>query len=306
LMTEQPAPAGAFGHDYMEGNDGEDEMYGQQGDDFMQGNDQDDVMIGDLGNVETIIEDGSRQAQIEIPAPFIADTIYVEGTLYYEVELFSYLTGDGAEGDDIMLGGAGMDAMHGGAGADIMNGNANEDHLFGGDGPDVMWGGPDHDHLYGGWGDDYLDVVPRTAGFYGTNEPQEADPPEWFAFGSPDNYQEIDYIYGGWDQDAMQASDGGPGPQSGDRLIDWVGAYNVYFVCPDPNGGPYGEGVITRILSPDLIQFLQGLAEADGALDASTRNTSGFREVAIVFAQEAADNAYPVHEEHPGHFTCVP
>ena len=320
-MDEIPEDEGAFGHDYMRGNDGHDEMYGQLGADYMEGNNDEDAMLGDLGIITTNIEDGSREEIIAIPAPFLEDTIYPEGSLYRLVDLYAFENGDDAEWNDIMLGGNGNDSMHGGAGDDLANGNADEDHIFGGDGNDALWGGPGHDHLYGGHDDDWLDVKPRPAdapgpGLAGNSSltmfgppdpppgppgpPNPADPPEWFTYAGVDNYQDIDTIYGGWGQDAMQADVGGPGPQPGDRLVDWVGAYNVYYTCP----AAYGEGVITRILSPQMIAYLQQLSQADGALDTMTDGSSGFRELAMVFAHQAGQNSHPPHPDHPGHFTC--
>ena len=114
------------------------------------------------------------------------------------------------------------------------------------------------------------------------------------------NFENIDYIYGGWDQDAMQANVIGNGQAPGDRLMDWVGAYNVYYVCY----GAYGEPVITRSLTPGLINFLQLLAEGDGAVGTKTSTTSGFRETGMVFSQEGKLNSTPIHPDHPGHFVC--
>ena len=111
-------------------------------------------------------------------------------------------------------------------------------------------------------------------------------------------HQDIDYLYGGWDQDAMQANLGGPGPQEGDRLIDWSGGYNAYYVCP----AAYGEFYITRDLSPNIVLFLQQLAEGDGALNTAT--PSGFNELAMVFPQDVAQNSHLPHPDHPAHFTC--
>ena len=350
-MDQIPEDIGAFGNDHMRGDDGHDEMYGQLGADYMEGNDGEDAIVGDLGLIISNVEDGSREELIDIPAPFLEDVIYPEGSLYRLVELYAYEDGDGAEWNDTMLGGADNDSIHGGAGHDLANGNGAEDHIFGGDGNDALWGGEGHDHLWGGYGDDHLDVKPRNgqpgggpggppnssskvvAGktitkqpikFITNNPPDPAgpldpppgppnplpgppgtdpeaiDPPEWFTYAREENYEDMDVIYGGWDQDAMQANVGQPGPRSGDRLIDWVGAYNVYYTCP----GAYGEGVITRMISPDLIAYLQQLSEADGAYDTMTNGSSGFRELAMVFPNQAGQNSHPPHPDHPGHFTC--
>ncbi len=291
-MAQTPDHSGAFGNDTMQGDGGHDEMYGQLGHDYMEGNAGEDVMVGDLGLITSNIEDGSREELIRPQPPFIDATIFKAGTLSRLVELYAFQTGEGGEGNDIMLGGNDQDNIHGGPGNDLMNGNAGEDHLFGGDGDDVMWGGPDHDHLWGGYGDDHLDVLPR--------DEIPADPSEWFTYGWLDNYQDIDYIYGGWGQDAMQADVADQGPVPGDRLIDWVGAYNVYYLCP----GLYGEFVITRNHSPHVMQFLQQLAEGDGAFNPDASDTSGFHEVAMVLPKDIKHNSHPPHPENPGHFTC--
>ena len=307
-MSHLPEQEGAFGHDFMLGNDGHEDMYGQLGDDFMDGNDGEDAMVGDLGQITNRVEDGSRQRDIMIPAPFLEDTLFEIDTFTRTVELFSFLTGEGAEGNDVMLGGDGRDSLHGGPGDDFMNGDGDsvdgtdpvpetddEDHVFGGDGDDVMWGGRSHDHLWGGHGDDHIDVSPRTA-----SRVTAPDNALWFTYGVPDHYQGLDIIYGGFGRDAMQANEAEAGPPLADRLIDWVGGFNVFYVCP----GAYGEGTITRIPSPDMREFLRDLAEADGALMPRTNGTSGFRELGYVFPQDMRVNAKPPHPDHPGHFVC--
>ncbi|CAA9342204.1 MAG: Alkaline phosphatase, partial [uncultured Chloroflexia bacterium] len=309
MMEKSPEGSGAWGHDWMRGDGGHDDMYGQLGNDYMEGNAGEDAMVGDLGLIVNRLEDGSRRADIRPQQPFIKDTIFEKDTLSRLVTLYAFTKGGGAEGNDIMLGGLDNDNMHGAAGNDIMNGNAGDDRLFGGDntsvkggagvaGRDVMWGGADHDHLWGGYQDDYLDVNPRAT-----------DPAEWKLYGNMDNtastpgfqgYAGIDYIYGGWDQDALQANLGNPGPVQGDRLMDWVGAYNVYYIC----SAAYGEYTITRSLAPGLAAFLQQMAGGDGATNTATATSSGFREVGLVFNNEAGKNSNPIHPDNPGHFTC--
>jgi hypothetical protein len=219
--------------------------------------------------------------------------LYRAGMLTRQVELFAPSEAGG--GSDTIIGGDGFDSLHGGPGADLLNGNAGRDSVFGDDGDDAAWGGADNDYLWGGYGNDWLDVKPRAAG-----NGRSADPDSWFALAGVDNYQGYDYAYGGWGQDALQGDVGGPGPRPGDRLIDWVGAYNAYYVCP----GAYGEGMITRSHSPSVIQFLQQLAESGGAQNASMSESSGFGEIGIVFSKEARFNANPPHPDHPAHFTC--
>jgi Ca2+-binding RTX toxin-like protein len=306
-VTRVPAPTGSFGHDYLKGNTGNEEMHGQQGNDYMEGNEGEDALAGDLALITSNIEDGSRERVITSPGPFFQETIFVEGTFYRLFELFSFLDGDGAEGHDTLLGGDGRDSLHGGPGDDVINGDGDSprgmdplpatndaDKVFGGDGNDVAWGGRDDDDIWGGHGDDHLDVRPRREGETPT------DPPEWFTYGEPDNYQGLDIVYGGWDRDAMQANVAAPGPQDTDRLIDWAGGYNVFYVCP----GAYGEGTITRQGNPALRVFLEDLAAGDGALMPADEGTSGFRELGYVFPNERRFNSHPPHPDHPGNFTC--
>ncbi|MBW3588220.1 MAG: hypothetical protein KY429_02250 [Actinobacteria bacterium] len=315
-------PGVTSGSDFMRGNGADDDMYGQFDDgeastltdigcgtgtlaqvkgDLMCGDAGEDAMLGDQGTVENRSEDGGpRQRHIEPKEPFIEDDIFVAGTLTRITTLTQIATG----GDDVMLGGSEGDSMHGGFGSDLMNGNSGEDRLFGGDGVDALWGGQNHDHVYGGYGNDFLDVNPRPTSTptKPNKPPTPADPPSWFIVAPVgDNYQGIDYLYGGFDQDALQADEGVNGPHPGDRLLDWVGAYNIYYVCP----AVYGDYITTRDLSPGILQYLQDQALGDGALDPATPGSSGFRELALVYPKDAGVNNKPAHPETPGHFVCT-
>jgi hypothetical protein len=322
------------GSDLMRGNGGDDDMYGQYDDgttstlthavpcyyasganqiegDLMCGDAGEDAMLGDNGKVTNIAEDGSRAQHIEIQAPFIAEDIFQAGSLTRLVELVRSQTnasgGDTAGGNDVMQGGDDGDRMSGGAGYDLMNGNAGDDNIFGDDGDDAVWGGTGDDHTYGGYGPggtkppdgldelygDYLDVQPRLIA--------PVDPSAWFLVApNSDSLQGFDIVWGGWGRDAMQADVGGPGPQPGDRLIDWTGAYNIYFTCP----GAYGEGVATRLLSPDMILYLQEQALGDGAFEPTTANSSGFDELAMIFTGDVRHNSGRAYPDTPGHFYC--
>jgi hypothetical protein len=321
------------GSDLMRGNGGDDDMYGQYDDaaasalthsapcyyaagtnkiegDLMCGDAGEDAMLGDNGKVTNRAEDGSRTRHIEIQAPFIEEDIFPVGQLSRIVELVRSQTNasgsDTAGGNDVMQGGADGDWMHGGAGYDLINGNGGNDVAFGDDGDDAVWGGTGNDHTYGGYGPggtvapgptgnvtlrgDYLDIEPRFD-----------DPTTWTLVAPiADSLQDIDIVYGGWGRDAMQADIGGPGPQVGDRLVDWTGAYNIYFTCP----GAYGEGVATRQLSPDMLTYLLDQSLGDGALDPATRNSSGFDELGLVYTRDVNQNSGPAYPDTPGHFVC--
>ena len=159
-----------------------------------------------------------------------------------------------------------------------------------------MWGGTGNDHVYGSYGEDHLDILPRHSdpGF-------PADPASWFVVApAADSLQGLDIIYGGWNRDEMQADEGGPGPVVGDRLLDWVGTYNLYYTCP----GAYGDGVITRFLPPDIQVYMIDQATGDGAVDVGVTNSSGFRELGFVYQQDAQQNAGSPYPGTPGHFVC--
>jgi hypothetical protein len=228
--------------------------------------------------------------------------------------------------------------MHGAAGNDLMNGDSGGDYLFGDNGVDVMWGGKgrecataadlacnsDHglndsyvDYLFGGHGlktdpvtggADILDFRPRPG----------VDPAAWFeitstrstdALADHQHHQGIDWIYGGWDRDVMQADIADNGPNQGDRLMDWTGAYNLYNHCPAAYGG-YND---VRQFSPSMQSFLQQLAFALGAgkslADVQTKGTSGYVELALVYNADVKANSGSAYPTTPGHFdqfSCEP
>ena len=168
-----------------------------------------------------------------------------------------------------------------------------------------MWGGRDNDILMGGHGDDNLDVRPREETDNGRNGANfriiPRDPPAWFTWAYPENFQDVDFIYGGWDRDALQADQAANGPDPGDRLADWAGGFNVEYLCP----AGYGDHTITRMGSPHSREFLRALTQASGAYLSSDEGTSGFRDLGYVFPNERGQNSHPPHPDHPGHFTCA-
>ena len=306
-MTNGIDPDGSFGADHVLGGDGHDELYGQldttrttvggnviAGDELSGGAD-DDVIVGDLGVVNTVLEDGSRQTAIAADGPFLSAEIHTAGTLTRQVTLYMQHDGDhvddgdgsdatqfGAEGDDLLNGDGGADVVHGGPGADIVNGGAGTDVVFGGDGQDALWGGPDDDELFGGHDEDSIDVMPRdfTTTTRGRNSVVLGpDPDIWFeAAPSVSALSGPDFGYGGWNADELQADEKVNGPQPGDRLIDWHGDYNTYLGCS--NGS--GAGSFLRSGSPSNRAFVAELAAGRGADSALTAGSSGYRELGLV------------------------
>ena len=322
--------------DYMTGGIGNDEMYGQLGDDFAVGNAGDDALVGDLGQVRAnVLGDGvgvdPAQVAISTNSPHWDDVINEVGSMLYETELYAFnSSAGGVGGNDVLLGHDGRDTTFGGPGDDVMQGDgdgveeffdpvqpefthivdidpatSDRDMLFGGDGGDAMWGGRDNDILMGGHGDDNLDVRPREATDNGRNGAKfrliPRDPSSWFTWAVPENFQDVDFIYGGWDRDALQADQAANGPDPGDRLADWAGGFNVMYLCP----AGYGDHTITRMGAPHARDFLRDLTQASGAFLSSVDGSSGFRDLGFVFPNERGRNSNPPHPDHPGHFTCA-
>jgi hypothetical protein len=206
-----------------------------------------------------------------------------------------------------VYGDAGADVLWGGMGSDDPanpndrgTGDAYVDYLFGGHGGTstsangIVTGGAD-----------VLDYRPRPG----------IDPQSWFdatdttSSGPHQHHQGIDWIYGGWDRDVLQADVADNGPNPGDRLLDWTGAYNLYTHCNSAYGG-FND---VRQHSPAMQDFLQRLAYGTGvgaSLDAVKDPTkSAFRELALVYPNDAGANAGSAYPTTPGHFddvSCLP
>jgi hypothetical protein len=126
------------------------------------------------------------------------------------------------------------------------------------------------------------------------------------------HHQGIDWEYGGWGRDVLQADVADNGPNQGDRLLDWSGAYNLYTHC----NAAYGGFNDVRQFSPSMQSFLQqwayALGAGQGALsDVTTSGTSAFDELALVYQSDinsqGSGSAFP---STPGHFdnpnACAP
>jgi Ca2+-binding RTX toxin-like protein len=101
-------------------------MDGQGGDDAVFGRDGDDLIYGKAGN----------------------DRLYGERGI-------DYLSG--GEGDDVLFGQEDRDRLWGDTGDDLVHGGTGNDELFGGDGNDNLKGNDGNDTLWGDYGFDRLD-----------------------------------------------------------------------------------------------------------------------------------------------------
>ncbi|MDX6279672.1 MAG: hypothetical protein QOH03_743, partial [Kribbellaceae bacterium] len=230
----------------------------------------------------------------------------------------------------------GEDVLWGGKGCDPVLDAATPDCLVGGVFKAESRGTNDRfvDHTFGGAGEsdpakqdvlgsDILDFNPR--GTYPGNCAPGAwpvttagvtvDPCEWFQLtGKADDttapetlannqhHQGTDWIYGGWDRDVMQADRAENGPNPGDRLIDWNGAYNLFSHC----NAAYGGFNDVRQHSPAMQNFLQSLAWGSGAgrsaTDVTTSGTSAYRELALTYNQDHGHGTGSAYPGTPGHF----
>ncbi|MFG2054475.1 hypothetical protein ACGFI9_10610 [Micromonospora sp. NPDC048930] len=240
---------------------------------------------------------------------------------------------NGDSGGDEVFGGEGADVLWGGKGCDPVLDAANPQCLVDGVFSAAARGDQDQyvDHLFGGagatsgpavtavLGADLLDFRPR--GSYPDNCAAGAwpvdlasgtiDPCRWFEATNLDNdvladnqhHHGTDWIYGGWDRDVLQGDVTQNGPNNGDRLFDWNGAYNLYTHC----NAAYGGFNDIRQHSPAMQDFLTRLAWATGAgrsaTDVTTAGTSAFIELSYVYPRDNPDQgagaAFPTT---PGHF----
>ncbi|MFF4808551.1 hypothetical protein ACFY03_10075 [Micromonospora chersina] len=240
---------------------------------------------------------------------------------------------NGDSGGDEVFGGEGSDVLWGGKGCDPVLDAANPQCLVNGVFSAAARGDRDQyvDHLFGGagatggpavttvLGSDLLDFRPR--GSYPDNCAAGAwpvdlaagtvDPCRWFEATNLDNatdadnqhHHGTDWIYGGWDRDVLQGDVTQNGPNNGDRLFDWNGAYNLFTHC----NAAYGGFNDVRQHSPAMQDFLTRLAWANGAgrsaSDVTTAGTSAFLELSYVYPRDNPDQgAGAAFPSTPGHF----
>ncbi len=125
---------GGEGKDRLDGGSGNDQLFGDGGNDNLNGGEGADTIRGGTG--EDFAQGGDG-----------VDFIFGE-------DGSDELHGDA--GDDRLTGGEGVDLLYGGADNDRLIGENGTDYLYGEDGNDTIYGGAETDFLYGGAGDDKL------------------------------------------------------------------------------------------------------------------------------------------------------
>jgi Ca2+-binding RTX toxin-like protein len=267
---------GGVDHDAMHGGFGNDLMNGGSGGDIVYGDDGADVLWGGKGSDQNTDTLGSTP------------DCYPGGTF-----------DPNARGDDDRM----VDYLFGGKGAPDSDTAA----IAGVLGADVLDWRPRGSYGVPGSTTCTADPWPQTVG-NGKNA-TTVDPCSWFVMTELDNatdddnqhHQGIDWIYGGWDRDVLQADVADNGPNQGDRLLDWNGAYNLYTHC----NAAYGGFNDVRQHSPAMQSFLQQFAWSTGAGqtadDVTTPGTSAYDELALAYntdTKPASGQAFP---GTPGH-----
>ncbi len=227
------------------------------------------TLVGGLGNDHILGGDGTavvfgdtlRNAAAASPAP---DETCRAGTPVTSDPVAEGTSGGGGDGNDLILGGAGVDTVSAGGGSDRALGYGAADLLCGQEGGDVLFGGADTDHVWGGSGGDRgygeagTDLVfgndgPDTLyGQAGADVLEGNDGADWASGGDAD-----DLVYGGTraagraDNDAGSAGDDLYGDTGEDRLVGDNGTVGAPAVPFDLDGATPAAGRGDRIHGGD-------------------------------------------------------
>ncbi|MCX2973495.1 LEPR-XLL domain-containing protein [Halieaceae bacterium IMCC8485] len=249
---------------------GNDVIYGGLGDDFIHGGSGDDAISG----AEALEIHYHSQPQDPTDDTPVADYRIVGGSYSYNPanpleynEVDQKLRGFNAEdprpliADFLLNFDQDAGTVIGGDGDGI-------DRIFGDMGNDWIVGGTGADRMFGGLGDDLINADDNlTTPDVDNNE-----------------YNYGDFAYGGGGLDVLIANTGR------DRLFDWNGEYNSFYVPFSRFGAP----TVNRKISPDTVEFIEQLGEFSGADLTLGGDSSLFDELGLV------DNADELTKEQKG------
>ncbi|WP_211253596.1 calcium-binding protein [Alkanindiges illinoisensis] len=145
---------------YLNGDDGNDHLYGAAGNDYLYGGQDSDVLEGFDGN--DFLYAGTKSNDVDdTSANYLyggkgRDFLY--GAAGNDWLFAGSVRNDQTDRDNNFLyGGQGDDKLYGAADIDLLSGDEGNDQLYGGDGNDILKGGTgDSDELYGEAGNDTL------------------------------------------------------------------------------------------------------------------------------------------------------
>jgi hypothetical protein len=329
--TTNPMPlnGASFGdNDVMRGGYGKDTMHGGFGDDIMNGDSGGDTLFGDDGADVMWGGRGCDPASPDDPVPAGQSCNYPnsaadEGTPGAFLNTRDSLETVPGTNTTFTVPDGNVDYEFGG------HGGTSPASIAGAVGSDIIDWRPRGSFAHPGPGSDpnstcandtLWPAQPGTAGKKTTVAP--IDPCEWFidtntnddpavsanpatdpAIQDNQTHQGIDWEYGGWDRDVLQGDVTDNGPNPGDRLLDWNGAFNLYTHCNSAYGG-YND---VRNGNPATQNFILTWAMATGAgqigtNDIGTPGTSAFDELGFVYNTDNNANSGQAYPTTPGHF----
>ncbi len=142
---------GGQGADTIAGNAGNDDLIGghnvaggADGNDVIDGGDDADVILGDNGKIVRTFTGTTRDSRVAYLPPVSDPTQFV---VVREVFAMDHI--DLIGGNDVLIGGAGLDHLRGQRGNDLINGGDGDDEIIGGLGADVISGDAGVDYMLG-------------------------------------------------------------------------------------------------------------------------------------------------------------
>ena len=226
---------GGIGNDLIDGGLGDDDVKGEVGNDFLLGGlgkdtvvggDGNDVLFGDQGadTDDPLLFDRTLTDKIngqtvprnyQLPPRFNDSDVkdffpitYVPADLVTPKIVAGGFEGGPDDGDDRLLGGAGLDVLLAGGGTDVLDGGDAADYLDAGAGNDLdVHGGAGDDVVRGGSGDDTVhgdDGIDQMLGDDGADK-IFGDSATSTINGKPMNYMIFQRLYGGAGSDELYA-----------------------------------------------------------------------------------------------------
>jgi Ca2+-binding RTX toxin-like protein len=145
---------------FLNGEDGNDHLYGAAGNDYLYGGQDSDVLEGFDGN--DFLYAGTKSNDVDdTSANYLyggKGQDYLYGAAGNDWLFAGNVRNDQTDtGNNYLYGGKGDDKIYGAAGIDLLSGDEGNDQLYGGDGNDTLKSGTgESDELYGEAGDDTL------------------------------------------------------------------------------------------------------------------------------------------------------
>jgi Ca2+-binding RTX toxin-like protein len=256
---------------FIDGQAGNDSLFGGAGDDTLRGGTGNDLLDGGQNGTDTadysyLTGDGASGVRVTL----LLDTAVTVTVAAGDVDTLI--------GIENIIGGSGSDTMVGDAGNNVFSGGGGADTLSGGIGNDTLSGGTGNDVLNGGDGSDTADYSYVTSGGLTVTLNSAGTVALTVAAGSDvDSLINVDNLVGGAGNDTVTGDDGANtlfGSDGMDRLSGGGGA--------DLLAGDAGNDTLTGGAGSDT--FLFSTSSALGGADVVTDFTAGVGGDRIDFA----------------------